>query len=152
MRDWVFKVTNLMQRDKMTITTTTGEVINYSTNIEIGIIGTFIIGFLANLLGIGGGVIHVPFLITMLRVPPHVAVATSHFILFISSTIGMTIFALMGHVKLDFMMAIGVGTILGAILGAKIAAHTSEKTIRTLLATVVTVVALHMLFHAIMGA
>ncbi|MGK5089183.1 sulfite exporter TauE/SafE family protein, partial [Bdellovibrionota bacterium FG-2] len=151
MRDWVFKMANLMQRDEMTITTSKGEVINYTTNIEVGIIGTFIIGFLANLLGIGGGVIHVPFLITMLRVPPHVAVATSHCILFISSSIGTIVFALMGHVRLDFMMAIGIGTIFGAIIGAAISLKTSEKSVRTLLAVVVSIVALQMLFTAIRG-
>ncbi len=151
MRDWVFKMANFMQRDQMTLTTANGEVINYTTNIEVGIIGTFIIGFLANLLGIGGGVIHVPFLITMLRVPPHVAVATSHFILFISSSIGTLVFALMGHVRLDFMMAIGIGTIGGAVIGAGISSRTSEKTIRTILAIVVSVVALHMLISAFRG-
>lgn len=149
MRDWVFKMANIMQKDKMTITTAAGETINYSTNIEIGIIGTFVIGFLANLLGIGGGVIHVPFLITMLRVPPHVAVATSHFILFISSTIGAIIFMLMGQVKIDYMMTIGIGTIFGAMIGASISARTSEKNIRGLLAAVVAAVALHMLYCAI---
>ncbi|MGK5084609.1 sulfite exporter TauE/SafE family protein [Bdellovibrionota bacterium FG-1] len=150
MRDWVFKMANLMQKDAMTITTAKGEKIEYTTNIEIGIIGTFIIGFLANLLGIGGGVIHVPFLITMLRVPPHVAVATSHFILFISSFIGTVIFAFMGHVKLDFMMTMGIGTIFGAIIGAAISSKTSEKKIRSLLAIVVSLVALHMIYSSIM--
>ncbi len=151
MRDWVFNTSHVVLKDKMSLTMANGKTIKYSTNIEVGVIGTFIIGFLSNLLGIGGGVIHVPFLITLLRVPPHVAVATSHFILFISSTIGTLIFILMGHVSLDFMMAIGIGTILGAIIGAGLSSKISDKGIRTILAAVVTVVAIHMLYTSIFG-
>src|SRR5581483_4560550 len=47
----------------------------------LGAIGSAYIAILASLLGIGGGIIHVPFLIRVLRLPPHTATATSHFVL-----------------------------------------------------------------------
>ncbi|MEI8346999.1 MAG: sulfite exporter TauE/SafE family protein [Pseudomonadota bacterium] len=149
MRDWVFTMVNIAKHDIMTVTTDSGKTITYNTNIEIGIVGTFLIGFMANLLGIGGGVIHVPFMIAMMRIPPHIAVATSHFILFITSLTGTIIFAIMGHVRIDFMMVIGIGTIIGAMIGANISTNVSEKSIRKILSAVITLVALHMLYESI---
>src|SRR5262249_40900517 len=39
------------------------------------------VGFLSSLLGIGGGIIHVPALVEFLNFPVHIATATSHFVL-----------------------------------------------------------------------
>src|SRR5437764_4012264 len=39
----------------------------------VGSIGSAYIAVLASLMGIGGGIIHVPFLIRILKIPPHVA-------------------------------------------------------------------------------
>jgi uncharacterized protein len=151
-RDRIFSSSiRFLQRDKMSMRMPTGEVITYSTNIEVGVAGTFVIGFISNLLGIGGGVIHVPFLIVILGVPPHVAVATSHFILFVSSAAGTIVFALMGHVSLNHMMAIGIGTMFGALIGADLSSKSNEKTIRQVLAMVVFVIALKLLYETLFG-
>src|SRR5262245_2232790 len=47
----------------------------------VGAVGSAYIAVLSSLLGIGGGIIHVPFLIRVLRMPAHTATATSHFVL-----------------------------------------------------------------------
>ena len=46
-----------------------------------------VIGFFSSLLGIGG-IIHVPVMVQLLHIPPHIATATSHFILAFTSGIG----------------------------------------------------------------
>src|SRR5262249_12313282 len=51
------------------------------TQMFVGSVGSGYIAVLSSLLGIGGGIIHVPFLIRALRMPPHTATATSHFVL-----------------------------------------------------------------------
>ncbi len=120
------------------------------SKVEIGIIGSFVIGFISNLIGIGGGVIHVPFLILVLRFPTHIAVATAHFILFISSAIGTLVFTLFGNVHIDYMMSIGIGSIFGAMLGSRLSAKSSEDSIRQILAGVVTVVAVYMILSVLL--
>ncbi|MCU0693531.1 MAG: sulfite exporter TauE/SafE family protein, partial [Polyangiaceae bacterium] len=65
-----------------------GHKVSYDTNTELGVVGTVIIGFLSNLLGVGGGIVHVPFLILLLRIPTHIAIGTSHMILCVSSLAG----------------------------------------------------------------
>src|SRR6266436_1991157 len=46
------------------------------------------VGFLSSLLGIGGGIIHVPVMANLLHFPVHLATATSHFTLAIGVAIG----------------------------------------------------------------
>ena len=88
-----------------------------------GVGWSFVIGFLSSIFGIGGGVIHVPMMIIALGFPAHVAVATSTFVLMISSVVGV-----IGHAWLDHIVwvpAVAVGG--GAIVGAQIGAHLSKK-------------------------
>lgn len=80
------------------------------------------VGFLSSLLGIGGGVIHVPALVYILGFSAHIATATSHFVLAISTLI-VTIYhgttgGLDGGWERAGMLAIGV--VFGAQLGARL--------------------------------
>src|SRR5262245_42779664 len=62
-----------------------------------GAIGSAYIAILSSLLGIGGGIIHVPFLIRALRMPPHVATATSHFVLTFMALTGTATHVVLGE-------------------------------------------------------
>ena len=53
----------------------------YQYNQNIGILISIVVGYISPVLGIGGGIIHVPALISWLHFPVLVATATSHFIL-----------------------------------------------------------------------
>ena len=128
------------------ITDSFGETVAYSTNVELGVVGTVIIGFLSNLLGVGGGIIHVPFLILGLRVPTHIAIGTSHLILCVSSFFGTMTFLYLDRVNVDFAIPTGIGAILGATLGADLARKTDAGALRKVLAAVLAVVAIKMLW------
>jgi S1-C subfamily serine protease/uncharacterized membrane protein YfcA len=120
----------------VTIEDIDGNKISYSTNIGLSYIGTFIIGFFSNLIGIGGGIIHVPFLILFLRIPVHIALGTSHFILCVSSFAGMIMFGILGNIHFDYMMPVAVGAILGAKIGVELSKLTSPVVIRKMLALI----------------
>ncbi|HVJ85601.1 MAG TPA: sulfite exporter TauE/SafE family protein [Caulifigura sp.] len=86
----------------------------------LGSVGSAYIAVLSSLLGIGGGVIHVPFLIRALRMPAHVATATSHFVLmFMALTATMTHYCL-GELNDDWSAttSLAVGVMMGAPIGA----------------------------------
>lgn len=53
-----------------------------------GLVLSFGVGFLSSILGIGGGIIHVPALIALFSFPAHIATATSQFILAFSAITG----------------------------------------------------------------
>lgn len=90
-------------------------------NWKLGVLCSVFVGFIASILGIGGGVIHVPFMIYVLHFPVKVAIATSTCILAISAVAGAVSHAYLGHVDWLVGLAIGIGAAIGAQLGVKVA-------------------------------
>lgn len=86
-----------------------------------GTISAFV-GFISSLLGIGGGIVHVPALIYILGFPAHVATATSHFVLAITSLLATGIHTWQGDLSgyWNLTLYIGAGVVLGAQLGARL--------------------------------
>jgi uncharacterized membrane protein YfcA len=78
------------------------------------------VGFLSSLLGIGGGVIHVPVLVQLLNFPIHIATATSQFVLTNMALTGTLTHIATGAfsrgIRRTLLLAVGV--IVGAQLGA----------------------------------
>ena len=103
-----------------TLKDSNGEQYEYSFNIWLGIILSFFVGFLSSLLGIGGGIIHVPALASLLNFPIHIATATSHFILAIMALTGTIVHLATGTLQGGLKTAglIGLGVVVGAQLGA----------------------------------
>jgi len=81
---------------------------------------SFVVGFVSSLLGIGGGIIHVPSLVHLLGFPVHVATATSHFVLASTAGAGTVTHILTGtfHDAWRRTIAIGAGALIGAQIGA----------------------------------
>jgi uncharacterized membrane protein YfcA len=99
-----------------------GTTYRYSANIPLGIAISFAVGFASSVLGIGGGVIHVPALVALLGFPTHIATATSHFVLAIMATVGTATHVVAGDLTDLYVQTVllGVGAILGAQLGARL--------------------------------
>jgi uncharacterized membrane protein YfcA len=118
----------------------------YSYNRVYGLLLSFVVGFLSSIFGIGGGVIHVPAMVHLFGIPAHVASATSHFILAISSSVGAATHIALGHV--DFWMAapLGLGVIFGAQIGAALSRRLRGSLIVRLLSLALTLVGLRLLF------
>jgi uncharacterized protein len=113
----------------------------------LGSIGSAYIAVLSSLMGIGGGIIHVPFLIRILRIPPHTATATSHFVLtFVALTATLTHLA-MGEFNrgLAQTMYLAVGVMMGAPVGAAISVRIHGSLIVRLLAVALCLVGLRLL-------
>jgi hypothetical protein len=87
-----------------------------------GSVLSFGVGFLSSILGIGGGIIHVPLLIQFLNYPAHIATATSHFILAIMSFTGTVTHLLSGEQMegVSRTIALAAGVLVGAQVGAKL--------------------------------
>jgi len=121
-----------------------GEVHTYSPDLSIGYSGSFLVGLLSGLFGIGGGLIHVP-LMNFMGIPIHIAAATSHFMIVITSFFGVMIFLGLKTIDLHYAVFLGVGSILGAYFGAKIAAETDSDLIKKIIAVILVLVALRLL-------
>lgn len=122
-------------------------------NRGLGVTLSFFVGFISSLLGIGGGIIHVPILVRVLGFPVHIATATSHFVLAVTAGAGTITHISTGafHVGWRRAIAIGVGAIIGAQLGAMWAARTKSDWILRGLAIATLFVGVRIAYQAIQG-
>ncbi|MEJ5308083.1 MAG: sulfite exporter TauE/SafE family protein [candidate division WOR-3 bacterium] len=102
-----------------------GNEYRFSYNLLTGLTLSFFVGFLSPIFGIGGGVLHVPFMIKLLCFPPHIATATSHFVLMVMSFVSVLTHILSGIDKFVFLNSFFL--VLGIIPGAQIGAKLSKK-------------------------
>ena len=133
---------------KRTIIDVYKEKYTYSFNQLIGIILSFFVGFLSSLLGIGGGIIHVPALASLLNFPVHIATATSHFILAIMALAGTIVHMIQGTFWQEWTKAvfIGIGVVGGAQIGARLSEKVKPKGIIRALAIALFLVGIRLLF------
>lgn len=131
-----------------TITEEDGKKYEYSFNPWIGTVISFFVGFLSSLLGIGGGIIHVPALTGLLNFPVPIATATSHFILAIMALAGTVVHIIQGSLLQEWLKAvlIGVGVIAGAQVGAALSHTLPPKAIIRALAVALLIVGVRLLF------
>jgi len=105
-------------------------------------------GFLSSILGIGGGIIHVPLLTTFFGFPEHVATATSHFVLMVMAGSATATHAFEG----DFASTLALtgspaaGALIGAPFGAALSKRMRGPMIIRLLAIALGVVGVRLLW------
>jgi uncharacterized membrane protein YfcA len=117
----------------------------------LGSVGSAYIALLSSLVGIGGGIIHVPFLIRVLKIPPHTATATSHFVLTFVAFIACATHVLMGEFQngLPEGTYLAVGVMMGAPIGASLSTRIRGAAIVRLLAASLCLVGLRLLFRVL---
>lgn len=104
-----------------------GEEYDYSYNLKLGMLISVLVGYFSPLLGIGGGIIHVPAMIEWLNFPVHLATATSHFILAIMATVSVIVHALSGTYNDPHVLKMTLSLIVGVIGGAQLGAYLSRR-------------------------
>lgn len=106
-----------------------------------------IIGFLASIMGVGGGFIMVPALIYLLKVPTNVVVGTSLFhIVFVSAF--TTVIHSTANQTVDVVLAflLMIGGVAGAQYGARVGQKLRGEQLRALMALLVLAVALRLAY------
>ncbi len=108
-----------------TLIETDGTRHSYTPRIALGAVLSLGVGFLSSLLGIGGGIVHVPLMAYALGFPVHVATATSHFVLAIVVLAGVLVHA--GNGSLGPAVGRIVPLAIGAFAGAQGGARLSSR-------------------------
>ncbi len=135
------------------LTDSAGVTYAYSFNRELGITISFFVGFIASFLGVGGGIIHVPAMVSLLNFPAHVAIATSHFILVFTALTGTVVHIVDGSLAEGWarMTALAVGVVAGAQIGARLSDRLPAGAIVRLLAGALFVVAIRLIIAGVSG-
>lgn len=124
------------------------EVPHYNRALGAGL--SVVIGFISSVLGLGGGIIHVPVMSRVLKFPVHLATATSHFVLAIMALTGVLV-----HVWHQTYTAaawrilpLALGVVAGAQIGAQVSPRIHGDWIMRALAVALVVVAVRILLIA----
>lgn len=137
-----------------TVVTGDGVTYRYAYKPWQGILVSAAIGFVSSLFGIGGGVFHVPLMITLFHVPGHLAVASSQFILAFMSGEGAFVHVLNGTLRgepLVQAIALSTGAVPGAQVGARIGRRLTEATVLRLLAIALIALSVRLIIRAGLG-
>ena len=121
----------------------------YGYNRLVSFIITGIAGMLSGLFGIGGGTILVPMMVILFHFPPHVATATSMFIIILSASTGSISHIFLGNVIFTYVLFIGAGAYIGGRLGAYINTRMSSQALINFLRIMIVVVALQMIYKGL---
>ncbi|MGM9929175.1 MAG: sulfite exporter TauE/SafE family protein [Bacillus sp. (in: firmicutes)] len=117
----------------------------------IAILICFVVGFVSGLFGIGGGSLIVPTMILLFLFPPHVAVATSMFIVFLTSITNSITHISLGNVVWAYAFALLPGAWIGAKLGAYINTKIKSKTVVSFLRIILLVMGIKLIYTGITG-
>ncbi len=122
----------------------------YSINLFLVIPLTFVIGYLAGLLGIAGGVFKIPVMILCFGVPVKIAVATSALMVSLTGLLGLGGHLLHTGIDWGFAIILGVTVFAGGQIGSRISLKLPEKKVKRVLAIILVVIALYMIVHALL--
>ncbi len=109
-------------------------------------VGAFV-GFIAGLLGIGGGIIFSPILI-MLGLNPKKVIALTPFLALFSSFTGFATYAFMGYINLELIIFGGIASYFGGYFGTKIThLKLNVMMVKRILAVFVAILAVKMIIQ-----
>lgn len=92
-------------------------------------------GFISGLLGIGGGVIMVPIMAGMLKMPLKRSLGTSLAVIAFMVIPGTVVHALLGHIDWTIFLWLTLGVIPGAGVGSRWTIRARERTLRAVVGT-----------------
>jgi uncharacterized membrane protein YfcA len=135
-------------RIRRTFTDGAGAVTEYEFDVVLALVLSFAVGVLSSMLGIGGGIVHVPALIHVMGFPVHVATATSQFVLAFTAAAGVAKYASAGHVVWPLAASVGAGVVVGAQLGVRVSQRMKGARIVRLLVLAIVVLAVRLVWSS----
>lgn len=124
----------------------------YKVSISSLFFGGLIVGFLAGLLGMGGGWIKTPMLMLAFGLPAIIATGTAIFMITITATVGGFTHLLYDSIDIQLLYALVGGLGIGAIIGNHMKPKLKNYQITMLIGGLLFIVALLMLRNVLMAA
>ncbi|MCY3411082.1 MAG: sulfite exporter TauE/SafE family protein [Candidatus Heimdallarchaeota archaeon] len=123
------KALNLEKRE---VEDATGQVHSYYVNMKVSLPLAFLGGLAAGLLGVGGGIVFMPVMLSITGVPVHLAVATSSLMIIIVSIFAvifksLAIYNATGAINPEYFIIYGIPLAIGSVVGARIGAARLTK-------------------------
>jgi len=117
-----------------------------ATRIPAGFVVIFFAGLLSGLLGVGGGVLKVLGMDTMMRLPFKVSTTTSNFMIGVTATASTGIMYVSGYVNVLLAAPVALGVVFGSLVGARALVRSKPASIRVLFIVILLVLGAEMIY------
>ncbi len=119
-----------------------------AVRVRAGMAASVVAGLVSGVVGIGGGVVKVPIMNYLMKVPVKVAAATSNFMVGITAAASALIYFNKGAVDLAMAVPVVTGVFIGAYIGIRLLGRTEQSRVRSLLSIVLGIFAVLLLMEA----
>lgn len=124
---------------------------SYTVNVLILVVAALSIGFLAGMVGCGGGGAKAPVLISGFVVPPVIAVSTGMLMTTITLLVSGSMHIALGHFALWLWLIIIIGSIIGSLIGSKLKNNFSSNVLQIIMASTLMAIAILLLVKTWVG-
>lgn len=128
----------------------TGEKIAYQATRTPHTLGlSYFAGIVSALLGVGGGIIKVPTMNLISRIPVKAASATSNFMIGVTAAASASIYFLRGQIYFPLAAPLMVGVVAGATIGTRLLRSTPPLRMKLLFAVLLLTISVDMIIQGI---
>ncbi len=136
---------------KRTFTDNMNQTYVYGYPVWFALLLTFCVGFASGLFGIGGGSILVPAMILLFLFPPHVAVGTSMFMVFLSAMVNSVTHISLGNVPWLYTIPVVPAAYIGAKIGASLNQKMKSETLVVVLRIILLLLGIRSIIDGLLG-
>ena len=117
--------------------------------VALTIAAGLVVGILAALFGVGGGLLMVPFMVLVLGETQHVAEGTSLAVIVPTAVAGVIAHSRRGYVSMGSAALLALGGVGGAVIGAKAALALPASTLEVIFGVVVIAIGLRFVYEGL---
>ena len=130
----------------------TGQPVSYGVhNFPSGMAASFLAGNISGLLGIGGGVIKVPVMNLVMKMPLRACIATSNFMIGITAATSAIIYYQHGYIDPTAAIPAALGILIGAQAGSRIGSRVRSAWLKRMFRWILLIFAAQMFIKAFTG-
>ncbi|MGH2442232.1 MAG: sulfite exporter TauE/SafE family protein [Chloroflexota bacterium] len=136
---------------KQYLETSTGETIGYRIErLPLGIGASVVAGLVSGLLGVGGGIVQVPVMSLLMKVPIKVATTTSTYIIGITAMAGAFVYYnhKPSYIDPSIAVPVAIGVFIGSSIGSDLLRRVSQRGLRNLFVVVTALYTVQMALKA----
>jgi len=126
-----------------------GEPSYKTTRLPLGMGASFFAGNVSGLLGVGGGIVKVPVMYMIMRVPLKTAIATSNFMIGVTASAGAFVYFSRGEVHPLVAGSTMLGVFVGATLGSRLLPRIRAEYLKKAFVFVLLYLSLEMFFRGL---
>jgi len=146
--------TPVVTKDRLTVSgefydDNRGQTVKYSAiRMKIGLFFSLIAGAISGIIGIGGGVIMVPIMNLVMKIPMKASAATSNFMVGVTAAASAFLYLNRGFVNLYMAVPSVLGIMIGAYIGTRLMVRTESALLRKMLGVVLVFFGIVLLLNA----